>query len=96
MGRTVCTEPQCLYSRAVPLLPLLAVRPVQNLSACKRAHITFFHAIDNKKFRVLLPAVAAVANLMSVGSNLTSAWTVKDIKVFYSWMNCHYLKLVIF
>jgi len=34
MGRTVCTEPQCLYSRAVPLLPLLAVRPVQNLSAC--------------------------------------------------------------
>jgi len=34
MGRTACTEPQCLYSSAIPLLPLWAVRPVQNLSAC--------------------------------------------------------------
>ena len=34
MGRTASTEPQCLYSRAIPLLPLWAVRPVQSLSAC--------------------------------------------------------------
>jgi len=34
MGRTACTEPQCLYSRTIPLLPLWAVRPVQSLSAC--------------------------------------------------------------
>ena len=34
MGRTACTEPQCLYSRAIPLLSLLAVRPVQSFSAC--------------------------------------------------------------
>jgi len=34
MGRTACTEPQCMYSRAIPLLPLWAVRPVQSLSAC--------------------------------------------------------------
>ena len=34
IGRTACTEPQCLYSTAIPLLPLLAVRPVQSLSAC--------------------------------------------------------------
>ena len=34
MGRTACTEPQCLYSRAKSLLPLWAVRPVQSLSAC--------------------------------------------------------------
>jgi hypothetical protein len=34
MGRTACTEPQCLYSRAIPLLPLWAVRPVQSHSAC--------------------------------------------------------------
>ena len=33
-GRTVCTEPQCLYSIAIPLLPLWTVRPVQSLSAC--------------------------------------------------------------
>src|SRR5215470_12197500 len=34
MGRMACTESQCLYSRAIPLLPLWAVRPVQSLSAC--------------------------------------------------------------
>jgi hypothetical protein len=34
MGRTACTEPQCLYSRAITLLPLWAVRLVQSLSAC--------------------------------------------------------------
>jgi hypothetical protein len=34
MGRTACTEPQCLYSRAIPPLPIWAVRPVQSLRAC--------------------------------------------------------------
>ena len=40
MGRTACTEPQCLYSRAIPLLPLWAVRPVQSLSASTEVHFT--------------------------------------------------------
>ena len=34
MGRTTSTEPQSLYSTAIPLLPLWAIRPVQSLSAC--------------------------------------------------------------
>ena len=34
MGRTACTEPQCLYSTAIPLLSLWAIRPVHSLSAC--------------------------------------------------------------
>jgi len=34
IGRTACTEPQCLYSTAIPQLPLLAARPVQSHSAC--------------------------------------------------------------
>ena len=34
MGRSACTELQCLYSIAIPLLPLWVVRPVQSLSAC--------------------------------------------------------------
>ena len=34
IGRTACTEPQCLYSTAIPVLPLLAVQTVQSLSAC--------------------------------------------------------------
>jgi hypothetical protein len=41
MGRTACTQPQCLYSRAIPLLPLWAVQPVQSLSARTRVHFTF-------------------------------------------------------
>jgi hypothetical protein len=41
MSCTACTEPQCLYSRAIPLLALWAVRPVQNHSACTRVHFTF-------------------------------------------------------
>jgi hypothetical protein len=80
MGRTTCTESQCLYkgalylyltvelylyspygsydlyrvsvpvqgctlplpySRAIPLLPLWFVRPVQRLSACTRVHFNF-------------------------------------------------------
>ena len=75
MGRTACTEPQCLYkgalyltielylyspygpyglyrasvpalgctlpySRAIPLLPLWAVRPAQSLSTCTRVHFS--------------------------------------------------------
>jgi len=31
MGRTVFTEPQCLYSTDIPLLTLWAVRPLQSL-----------------------------------------------------------------
>jgi hypothetical protein len=33
-GRTACTHPQCLYSTAIPLIPLWAVLPVQSLSEC--------------------------------------------------------------
>jgi hypothetical protein len=45
MGRTACTEPQCLYSRAIPLLPLWTVRPVQSLSACTRVTFTFTYIL---------------------------------------------------
>ena len=31
-----------LKGRAIPLLPLWAIRPVQSLSACTRVHFTFF------------------------------------------------------
>jgi hypothetical protein len=41
MGCTACTEPQCLYSRAILLLPIWTVRPVQSLSASTRVHFTF-------------------------------------------------------
>jgi len=34
MDRTACTEPQCLYSIAKPLLPLWTIQPVQSPSVC--------------------------------------------------------------
>jgi hypothetical protein len=34
IGRTACTVLQCLYSTAIPLLPLWAVRSAQSFSAC--------------------------------------------------------------
>ena len=34
MGHMACTEPQCLYSTAIPLLPVWAIWPVQSLSSC--------------------------------------------------------------
>ena len=34
MDHTACTQPQCLYSISITLLPLWAVRLVQCLSAC--------------------------------------------------------------
>jgi len=40
MGRTACTEPQCLYSTAIPLTPIWAVRPVQRYSACAKMRFT--------------------------------------------------------
>jgi hypothetical protein len=35
IGRTACTELQCLYSTSIPLLPLWAVLSVQSLGACR-------------------------------------------------------------
>jgi hypothetical protein len=49
MGRTTCTEPQCQYSRAIPLLLLWAVRPVQSLSACTRVTFTNFYYVTEYK-----------------------------------------------
>jgi hypothetical protein len=48
-GVTLTTHPfLVLWSRkirAIPLLPLLAVRPVESLSACTRVHFTFLPCI---------------------------------------------------
>ena len=50
-GRGVTLTPYPLLvpwsrkSRAIPLLPLWAVRPVQSLSACTRVHFTFLYPL---------------------------------------------------
>jgi len=64
MGRTACTEPQCLYSTAIPLLPLWAVRPVQSLSACKTMHLTL--PCKFAIYYIWIHTETRVANIMSV------------------------------
>ena len=52
-GRCVTLTPHPLLvpcsrkGRAIPLLPLWTVRPVQSLSACTRVHFTFFTTLPN-------------------------------------------------
>ena len=68
MGRTACTEPQCLYKGALYLTvelylysPLWAVRPVQSLSACTRVHFTFtFTMTENIEFQNVCKETAVV------------------------------------
>jgi hypothetical protein len=56
MGRTACTEPRCLYSRAIPLLPLWTVRPVQSLSACTVELYLYSHYGPYGLYRASVPA----------------------------------------
>jgi len=46
--------------RAIPLLPLWAVRPVQSLSACKRVHFTFTFTVPLWKLYILCQLVCMV------------------------------------
>ena len=53
-------------SRAIPLLPLWAVRPVQSLSACTRVHFTFTftNICTNKWFKFILKSLRHVSVLI--------------------------------
>ena len=65
MGRMACTEPQCLYSTAIPLLPLWVVRSVQSLSACTRVHFTNFiclYGLNKNKFTVSCRTTKVISN----------------------------------
>jgi hypothetical protein len=53
MGHTACTEPQCLYSRTITLLPLWVVRPVQSLSTCARVRLQYI-CLKKKSFALTL------------------------------------------
>jgi len=55
MDHTDCTEPQCLYSRAIPLLPLWVVRTVQSLSACTEELYLYFPYGPHGLYRASVP-----------------------------------------
>ena len=70
-GRSVTATPHTLLvpwswkSRAIPLLPLWAVRPVQSLLACTRLHFTFTFTftLDMQQIVICFPAGARVFSL---------------------------------
>ena len=72
MGRTACTEPQCLYSTAIPLLLLWAVRPVQSLSACK-VQLYLYSPMDRK-------ACTEPQCLYSTAIPLLPLWAVRPVQ----------------
>ena len=73
-GRDADTSPLLVpwsrKSRAIPLLPLWAVRPVQSLSACTRVHFTFFYLqgkyVYKAVLRMVLRALACPSVLCSI------------------------------
>jgi len=67
MGRTACTEPQCLYSRAIPLLPLLAVLPVQSHSACTVQLYLYFPYWQYSLYRASVPVQYSYTSTPPIG-----------------------------
>jgi len=57
-GRGVTLTPHPLLvlwsikGRAIPLLPLWTVRPVQSLSACTRVTFTFLYTVEISMFKI--------------------------------------------
>ena len=94
MGRINFTEPQCLYSRAIPLLPLLAVRPLQSLSACTVQLYLYFPYGPYGPYRASVPvqysytptprmdrtACTEPQCLYSTAISLLPLWTVRLVQ----------------
>jgi len=81
-GRGVTLTPHPLLvpwsskSRAIPLLPLWAVRPVQSLSACTRVHFTFTVALTSVNTRCIDTCIFTHTGILNkVVSIFTDIWT---------------------
>ena len=72
MGRTACTEPQCLYSRAIPLLPLWTVRSVQSSMPVQYSY-TSTPPLDRT-------ACTEPQCLYSIAIPLLPLWTVRPVQ----------------
>ena len=82
-GRGVTLTPHSLLvpwsrkGRAIPLLPLWAVRPVQSLTACTRVHFTFTFYCNNEFLKestqITIPcAVSELSTCKSITKELDS------------------------
>jgi len=72
VGCTAFTEPQCLYSTAIPLVPLWDVRPLQSLSACK-VQLYLYSPMGCK-------ACTEPQCLYSIAINLLPLWAVRSVQ----------------
>ena len=72
MGHTACREPQCLYSIAIPLLPLCTVQPVQSLIACK-VFLYLYSTIGHRAF-------TQPQCLYSIAIPLLPLWAVQPVQ----------------
>jgi len=74
-GRGVTLTPHPLLmpwsrnSKAIPLLPLWAVRPVQSRNACKRVHFTFNFILSALPGRSCIPTISPL-NLLRISTHL--------------------------
>jgi len=94
MDRTACKVPQCLYSTAIPLLPLWTVRPVQCLSACTVELYLYSPYGPYGLYRASVPVQYSYTStlpmdrtactehqcLYSIAIPLLSLWTVRPVQ----------------
>ena len=72
-GRGVTLPPHSLLVpwsrkvRAIPLLPLWAVRAVQSLSACTRVHFNFYRTLDEDQYASLIITRSFLLNTLRTG-----------------------------
>jgi hypothetical protein len=80
MGRTACTEPQCLYGRAIPLLPLWAVRSVQSLSACTVELYLYSPYGPSDLYRASVPVQGCTLPFSEIHSKHTNAFHEQNVE----------------
>ena len=67
IGRTACKVPQCLYSTAITLLPLRAVRPAKSLNACTVQLYLYSHYGPYGLCRASVPVQYSYNSLPTMG-----------------------------
>jgi hypothetical protein len=66
MGRTACTEPHSLYSKAISLLPLWSVRPLQSLRVCTVQLYLYFLYGPYGLYRASVPVQGCTSPLLHI------------------------------
>ena len=77
MGRTACTESQCLYNRAIPLLPRMG------RTACTEPHCLYIRAIPLFPKWAVLP-VQSLSACTRVHFTLPLPWMAKKLNISLS------------